>query len=157
MARKTTAIYLEWAKCSTPFRGMAAMESLVTLVVPTSPDGVSAEDCLWEYETHGRKVSCCEPQLLSTLRRGKANRDWWTKEIGWWTRHCGSLYLPEEFLPHLTPEAFFQLFKRYPITAVVRSLMDNYYSDTQYQDDMRLRELGLDRERDGVRVIREVA
>ena len=115
---------------------------------------ITPEQWMSRWESRGVvELGCSDPELLSRYKRGKAMRDWWFKEKGELSR-LGSWFMPEEFLGFLMPECFCELFGRWPITCIVRSLYDEHYSDDEYKSDMHHREMGFDHERDGYRCFR---
>ena len=110
----------------------------------------SAAECLYEFETYGRTLPVCsQPNLLACYRRGKAMRDWWTKEIGWWRKQA--VFIEEEFLSHLLPKCFEELFGNWPRSHLVREIFDNHYST--FTEDQCMRWLGLEREANGWRFL----
>jgi len=147
--------YLEWAKCTTPFSG-GPSENAVGLrgTIPFSSDGPSAAEWILSFESLTKTfATCSEPDLALTYRRGKANRDWWNKDIGWWNREAAA-YFQEEFLSHLNPECFAELFGRWPRTHMARKLHDNDYSQQDFESDAeRFFTLGLEREQCGWRYL----
>ena len=101
---------------------------------------------------------CREPELYSQYRLGKLNWDWWTKEIGSRDKSGEYPYVREEFLDHLTPECFEELFKRYPRTHLVRWFFDNDYTPDMFREDSeRLFNHGFEREPGGFRKVLDVA
>jgi hypothetical protein len=131
--------------------GWSIMEGVFD--VPTAITDTSPEEWIFNWETHGKKTSgCSDPQKLALYKRGKAMRDWWFEEKGELKRLLRGLYAPEEFAGFLMPDCFFELFERYPITALVRQIHDSHYSQENFESDMRYRAMGLDPERDGYRV-----
>ena len=131
--------YLEWSKCTTPFTGFAAAEKHLHSSTLFPLGNTAAEEIIFERETHGTcsAVGCSHPQLLAQYERGKANRDWWFKEKGWWNKNAS--YVPEDFLVHLTDECFFELFGRFPIPEIVRRKYDNHYSSIAFTMDMKIK------------------
>ena len=149
--------YLEWYKCTTPMSSFPHGERniktsqdvmlgtfLSGIIAGTSKDRVlphgekiSPEEIIFERETHGKvsATDCSDFSLLSQYDRGKANRDWWYKEIGWWTKHAE--FVPEEFLIHLTPECFIEVFGRPPRVHPVRYCYDNFYSEEEWKRDAK--------------------
>jgi hypothetical protein len=96
---------------------------------------VSPEEIIFERETYGKvsATNCSDFSLLERYDRGKANRDWWNKEIGWWKNYAD--FIPEEFLSHLLPECFIELFGRPPRVHHVRYFYDNFYSEEEWKRD----------------------
>jgi hypothetical protein len=136
--------YLEWSKCTTPLKGMEVAEQR-THFRKSYPAGITPpEEIIFARETHGicTAEGCSDPELLSTYERGKAMRDYWTKEIGWWKKWAA--FLPEDFLVHLTDECFYEIFGRYPILEIVRFRYDNHYTYTAFRADMWIRALEHD-------------
>jgi hypothetical protein len=81
--------YLEWEKSFPPVSSFQASKANPPFF--ECGGSVSAAEWIWNYETHGKTLSSCgEPELLLRYWWGKANRDWWTKEIGWWNRNASS-------------------------------------------------------------------
>lgn len=145
--------YLEWNLCSTPMDGVSTPYSMNVVFDDAGP---TAAEAVFNYETHGMASERCrEPELLSRYLRGKGNRDWWTKEIGWWRKHA--LFLAEEFLSFLTPEAFFDLFGHFPRTWFVRDCFDNNYTEEMLAEDQRVGKFGLEREQGGFVIRHEFA
>jgi hypothetical protein len=108
-----------------------------------------AEEIIFERETHGTcsATGCSDPVLLSRYERGKANRDWWSREKGWWDRNAASI--PEDFLCHLTDECFYELFGRWPIPEIVRFNYDNRYSYLDFKMDMWIKRRIFNRKLNG--------
>lgn len=146
-------IYLEWEKCSSPL-GEHASRKVKAPWMADCMSKTTAQEALYAFETHGEVfyVHPLELELAQRLFYGKANRDWWTKEIGWWTKHAE--FYPEDFLVHLTPETFNQLFRRYPRVDLTRHVYDNTYTDEELDRDLRRWYLGMETERDDVRITR---
>ena len=96
-----------------------------------------------EWSKCNTRMKISEPQGVTPLRRGKAMRDFWTKEVGWWNKNAR--YCPEEFLDALTPDCFYELFQRYPITPLVRYWHDNHYSTWMFRYEMWERARGRER------------
>src|SRR5271154_3404987 len=97
--------YLLWLRCKTAmWQFEISTRGIDTLInIPFDSLGPSAETCIFEFETFGKRPSTCsDPDLLFRYRKGKANRDWWTKEKGWWDK-C-SIYIQEDWLDRLLPE-----------------------------------------------------
>ena len=119
--------YLEWENVSTPASGTFQESSKQLPQIGIADDGLSAAEAICVWESTGK--SCCvipqESGLLARYLHGKSQRDWWTREIGWWNKN-GS-YFPEEFLALLGPLPFIELFGRDPITHIVRYYFDNRY------------------------------
>jgi hypothetical protein len=149
--------YTQWAKCRMPMSGWAAMEGGV-MIVSKAVTSMSPEEAIFRWETYGENIEgSTDPNKLAFYKRGKAMRDWWFQEKGEWQRLCNgrSMFLPEEMAEFFVPDCFFELFGRYPITALVRHFYDNRYSTDDFDSDMRYRAMGLDPEQDGYRVFRE--
>lgn len=147
--------YTQWAKCRMPMSGWAAMESGV-MIVSKAVTSMSPEEAIFRWETYGENIEgSTDPNQLALYKRGKAMRDWWFQEKGEWQRLCNgrSMFLPEEMAEFFLPDCFFDLFDRYPITALVRHFYDNRYSTDDFDSDMRYRAMGLDPEQDGYRVL----
>ena len=150
--------YAQWSKCRMPMSGWATMESGVmsttNTVIPMSP-----EEAIFRWETYGESIEgSADPPKLAIYKRGKAMRDWWFQEKGEWLRLCNgrTMFVPEEMAEFFMPDCFFELFDRYPITALVRYFYDNQYSVSDFDSDMRYRAMGLDPEQGGYRVFREL-
>lgn len=124
--------YLLWERVTTPASGSFQETRKRPVPIIVSKEGLTAAEVLFTWETHGKptKVLPEEESVLVRYSHGKAQRDYWTKEIGWWNKH--GAYIPEEFLDLLTPEPFYELFGRYPIDYVVRGLFDNEYTDEMF-------------------------
>jgi hypothetical protein len=71
--------------------------------------------------------------LLCRYLLGKSQRDWWSREIGWWNKN--GAFIPEEFLGFLGPLPFIELFGRVPITRIVRYYFDNRYRFWEFNLD----------------------
>lgn len=128
------------------------------LSIPELITDISPEEWMFRWETHGEMLSgCSRPEQLRRYKRGKAMRDWWFKETGDWGRLVDgrTLFLPEEMLEFLVPGCFYELFSRWPITALARQFYDNGYTQSDYENDMKYRAMGLDPEQGGYRVFRE--
>jgi len=78
-------------------------------------------------DTH-RKV---QSDLAWKYIKGKANKDWWFREVGWWEKNA--VFIAEEFLAHVTPLCFIQLFGKAPQTHFVRHVFDNGYTESDYE------------------------
>lgn len=129
------------------------MEAKIHATPLTIDASISPEEWMFEYETHGKELAgSSDPRLLEQYNTGKAMRDWWTKEIGWWKKNC--VFVPEEFTKFLRPECFVELFRKYPATHLVRYFYDNDYDEDHLSIDLYYRVIGLDRERGGWRVIK---
>jgi hypothetical protein len=142
--------YVEWSKCTTPMesfphgqRNLKNSQDLILERFLSGDEGhilpyggkSTPEEIIFERETFG-KVSasdCTDWDLLAKYDKGKANRDWWSKEKGWWDKNAA--YVPEEFLSHLTDECFFELFGRWPIPEKVRFIYDNKYTWLDFRLD----------------------
>jgi|SRR6185312_9528455 len=131
--------YLDWAEVFTPASEYQGRNVGNFIIV--SNNGVGAEDAMFQYETHGNAVPVLpgEACLAKRYARGKANRDFWTKEIGWWDKYA--VYIPEEFIGMLGPLPFIDLFGRLPITEFVRLYYDNNYSNLAFKIDMKIKSL----------------
>jgi hypothetical protein len=150
--------YVQWAKCRMPMSGWAIMEGSV-MSVSKAITSVSPEEAIFRWETYGETIEgSTDPIKLALYKRGKAMRDWWFQEKGEGQRLCYgcTMFLPEETVEFFMPDCFFELFGRYPITALVRHFYDNQYSAEDFYSDMRYREAGLDPEQGGYRVIRKL-
>jgi hypothetical protein len=148
--------YILWAKCRMPMSGWAAMEKGVMGVSQTVTT-MSPEEAIFRWETHGESIEgSTDPTRLTLYKRGKAMRDWWFKEKGEWARlyNGHTMIFPEEMAEFFMPDCFFELFGRFPITALVRQFYDNGYSQTDFDSDMRYRSIGLDPEQGGYRIFR---
>lgn len=123
---------------------------------PKATCGVTVGEHYFSTDWHPGE-GCSNPALLARYKRGKAMKDWWTKENGENAR-IGATFIPEEHLIHLMPDCFFELFGRYPITPIVRQLYDNSYPYEHddlpsFLGDMHKRELGIDRTQTGWEII----
>jgi hypothetical protein len=130
-------IYLEWEQVRTPASGSFQESQKSQPLIGVAEDGLSAAEalCLWESQgkpSHVRPGA--EWVLLCRYLRGKSQRDWWTKEIGWWNKNAA--YMPEEFLGFLGPLPFIELFGRSPITRIVRYYFDNRYHLWEFRLDV---------------------
>lgn len=138
--------YLEWAKCRTPFTGTFAAEKIGANVY-TEPieHAVGAAEAIFRFETHGLPIVVVEEELELCHRYalGKANKDWWFKEIGIWGRGQ-TPFIPEEFINMLMPLCFIDLFGYGPSTARVREFFDNNYSVEDFTKDMKWLEKGFE-------------
>jgi hypothetical protein len=149
--------YVQWAKCRMPMSGWETMEGGVmhtTNIVTSMPP----EEAIFRWETYGETIKgSADPYKLAVYKRGKAMRDWWFQEKGEFTRLCNgcTMFLPEEMAEFLMPDCFYELFNRYPITALVRHFYDNGYTVINFDRDMQYRAVGLDPEQGGYRVFRE--
>lgn len=90
---------------------------------------------MYRFETYGERVpiDISKSTLGWQYIQGKANRDFWFKEKGWWDKH--SVYIPEEFLTHLMPLCFIEMFSRAPRVHLVRYVFDNFYTDEEFERD----------------------
>lgn len=145
--------YLDWARCSTPLKMLWTAKKKTSLRIRYSESGRSAAECMQDFESCGVTVqTCTEPDLLQQYADGKSNRDYWFKEMGCWKKEC--IFIDEEFLPHLTPCTFAELFGRWPRTHMIRYLFDNNYSIEDFNSDTdRLYKYGLEHERCGWRYV----
>jgi hypothetical protein len=142
--------YLRWARCTTPEDCTIYGQRLRAPGTAVS-EGVSAAEALLAFESFGKTIPCREPELLAEYRRGKANRDWWTKEKGWWDKHA--CYVDEEFSCHITPEPFYELFGHWPRSPLVRYWFDNNYTNEEFDQDQKLFYRGIERGQDGLEII----
>ena len=152
--RRRLDSYIEWAKCSSTMTGFPYGERYVPRALTQKETDIAtaahiAGDPAWmvmfQKETYGRQVEAVpiyENLLFMLYARGKAMRDWWSKEKGWWDKEA--VYLPEDFLCHLMPDCFYELFGRYPITEIVRLKYDNRYSDLAWRMDNWIKSLIYD-------------
>ena len=143
--------YLIWSRCTTP-ESRCAWAPRARF--DEAADGTSAAEAMFRFETYGEKKAlkfCREPMVLKKYCMGKANRDWWTKDKGWWDKHAA--YQAEEFCGHLVPECFAELFGHWPRTHLVRWLHDNNYTEEMLDRDIDFRLKGLERIQDGVEII----
>ena len=149
--KKILVNYLEWKNCKSPLGAHAARKALPTLIF--TKEGVSAEEAVFTYESHGKllNIKHTDEVLAIDYFFGKSNKDWWFQEKGWWDKY--SAYTPEEFLTHLTPECFFQLFSRFPSVHLTRLVYDNNYTEKQFEIDSTRYFKGLETVRGGVQSI----
>jgi len=133
--------YLSWASVLTPASGSFQEERAPKPVIWASPSGTSAAVALCKWESTGQPSYCLpeEGALLEQYVRGKRQRDWWTKEIGWWNKEA--VFTPEEFLHLLGPLPFLELFGRGPITRLVRYYYDNTYHLWEFKLDTMMKGL----------------
>lgn len=146
--------YWDWIRCTTPMTGQGFPGDLGPFpdFRPDAPhqEGHSAAECLMAFESTNTVLNCREPRLYALLARGKSNRDYWTKEISWWNRNA--VFNREEFVAFLTPEAYLELFGLEPATMRVRYWFDNNYTDGEFERDMGLASIGLERGPEGLRI-----
>lgn len=136
--RRALDVYLEWEHVKTPMSGFGATEAAIALPTLQEDTCTTAAEWLNEYESRGQALpACCEQGLLARYWRGKANRDWWTKE----SRRLEKSYSfqPEEFLGMLGPLPFIEIYGREPIAACVRHWYDNRYFAIDLYFDMKIR------------------
>ena len=100
-----------------------------------------------EWSKCSTRMKISQPPYDGLLERGKAMRDFWTKEVGWWNK--SAVYCAEEFLDALMPDCFCELFGRYPITPLVRYWHDNRYSIRMFRYEMWERARGRERLQEG--------
>lgn len=137
--RRSLERYLEWEKVRTPFSGLQFADAAVSLPHVNQGGSTTAAEWLCEFESRGNALpDCCEIELLERYWRGKAMRDWWSKESAWWRRHSAAI--AEEWLGFLGPLPFIELFGRAPITPLVRYFHDNRYSNLQFRLDTKISE-----------------
>ncbi len=119
--------YLEWSSVITPASGTFQEDTKPRPNITVGEEGISAAEalCIWESQGKSSIVRPEEEALLNQYAQGKSQRDWWTREIGWWNKNAS--YMPEEFLHFLGPLPFIELFSRCPITRIVRYYYDNNY------------------------------
>jgi hypothetical protein len=112
------------------------------------------EEAIFRFETYGENATCPDPKF-GLYKRGKANRDFWTKEKGWWDKEA--LYVAEMFLVHLTIECFQELFEPWwPRVHIVREFFDNNYTQAEYLKDVdRYYKYGLEAVPGGLRIVSE--
>lgn len=128
-------VYLEWENVRTPASGSFQESTKPKAQIGIAEDGISAAEALCIWESEG-KSSCIRPEefeMLGRYERGKSQRDWWSKEIGWWNKNAS--FMPEEFLNFLGPLPFIELFGRPPITRLVRYYHDNTYRLWEFKLD----------------------
>jgi hypothetical protein len=138
VSRKYRAIldvYLEWEGVTTPATGTFQEATKPVTRISDAENGLSAAEALCIWESRGKPSSVIpeEAALLARYVQGKSQRDWWTKEIGWWNKN--SVYSPEEFLRFLGPLPFIDLFGRGPIPRLVRYYYDNGYALWEFRLD----------------------
>ena len=135
--------YGSWKSVLTPASGSFQEEKAPTPAIWASPSGVGAAEALCKWESTGQPSYCLpeERALLEQYVRGKRQRDWWTKEIGWWNKEA--VFIPEEFLPLLDPLPFIELLGRAPITRLARYYHDNTYHLWEFKLDTLMK--GLER------------
>ena len=132
---KILDVYLDWEKVSTPASGSFQESRKSAPLIEVDPCGSTAAEalCIWESQGKPSTVRPDELGLLSRYVKGKGQRDWWTKEVGWLDKNAA--YLPEEFMRHLTPLAFIDIFGRGPIPRLVRYYFDNNYRIWEFKLD----------------------
>jgi hypothetical protein len=140
--------YLEWENVTTPMRQFE--NAALAIPVPSSdaPHAESSAEWMCEFESRGGVLGW--PHDLTTLQRywrGKAMRDWWSKESGWWSKHA--CVVPEEWVGMLGPLPFIELFGREPITPLVRYWHDNHYSYLDFKMDTWINNRIFDRKLNG--------
>lgn len=142
--------YLLWARCTTPMDLMLGQGLGDNSSAPV--EVVDPIEALFRRETYGENINCPNP-YYHTLSRGKANRDWWTKEKGWWDKNAS--YVAEQFLTHLTIPTFQELFEPWwPRVHMIRWLFDNGYSASDWERDaLRYYKFGLEVVPDGLRIV----
>lgn len=133
--RRVLEGYLEWEHVRTPASGSFQEAKKPQASIGVADDGYSAAEALCIWESQGKSCFVCpeEHTLLSRYLLGKSQRDWWSKEIGWWNKNAS--YVPEEFLGFLGPLPFIELFGRAPITSIVRFYFDNRYRLWEFRLD----------------------
>jgi len=142
--RRILEVYLEWENVRTPASGSFQESKKPSPEIGTAEDGLSAAEalCIWESQGKPCNVHPDEWRLLCRYERGKSQRDWWSKEIGWWNKNAA--YNPEEFLRCFGPLPFIDLFGRGPITRFVRYYYDNHYSTWEFcLDNLMLSKIGV--------------
>lgn len=134
--RNALEIYLEWEDVLNPASGTFQDSCMESPDILEGETGLSAAEglCLWESRGKASTVRSNEWPLLRRYLKGKRQRDWWSKEIGWWNKWAPA-YMPEEFLGFLGPLPFIELFGRSPITRLVRYFYDNHYSLWEFRLD----------------------
>lgn len=128
--------YLEWERVTTPASGTFQETRISAPEIGISTiGGLSAADALCQWESTGKPSQVCstEQTLLARYLLGKRQRDWWSKEIGWWNKYAS--FVPEEFLNHLCPLPFIELFGRGPCPQLVRYYFDNGYAAWEFRLD----------------------
>jgi hypothetical protein len=133
--RQALVGYLEWEHVRTPASGSFQEAKKPAAQIGVADDGVSAEEslCIWESQGKQSFVRPDECELLCRYLLGKSQRDWWSREIGWWNKN--GAFIPEEFLGFLGPLPFIELFGRVPITRIVRYYFDNRYRFWEFNLD----------------------
>lgn len=131
--------YWQWsAGVTTPLSTSEASTKAIALPSIAAGGEITAGEWLFMYETHGKVLeSCNDLPTLDAYWRGKTNRDYWFKEVGWLNKH--SVCIPEEFLHFMHPLCFIELFGRAPITELVRFRYDNSYRLLDFRVDMWLK------------------
>jgi hypothetical protein len=139
--------YLEWEGCTVPLGDHAAR--YVRRGFEWNDQGFTAAEAMFSYETHGEVVTIleCEGTLAASYLRGKANRDWWTKEIGDWG---GLVSCREEYAQHLMPLTFIEVFGVDMFAPRMRLIFDNNYTDKDFNLDMEFAHRGFERVANGV-------
>lgn len=133
---ETVQTYLEWCWTTTPASGSFQEASAPRPKIGVSHDGLSATEalCVWESTGKSCQVIPEQEELLNRYVYGKGQRDWWTKEIGWWNKNA--FYVAEEFIRFLHPLNFIELFGREPLTNLVRYCHDNQYAAWEFKLDL---------------------
>jgi hypothetical protein len=133
--RRSLETYLEWEGVRTPASGTFQETKISVPPIGAAEDGLTAAEalCIWESQGVVASVLPEEVELFARYMHGKNQRDWWTKEVGWWSKN--NAYIPEEFLCFLGPLPFIELFGRGPITNIVRYYYDNHYSLWEFRLD----------------------
>lgn len=128
-------MYLDWENVTTPASGSFQEERKPRPQIAIGSNGVSAAEalCIWESTGKPSVVAPAESILLERYIKGKSQRDWWFMEIGWWNKN--GAFVPEEFIRHLNPLAFIDLFGRAPIPRMVRYYFDSNYSLWEFKLD----------------------
>lgn len=130
--------YLQWEPCRTPLTSFGMSTSAADLPPVSEGGDITPAEWLFTFETHGKIAGpCSDLGLLGRYWWGKANRDWWFKEVGWFKKNA--IFIPEEFLGFLTPLCFIELFGRAPIIELVRYYHDNGYSSLAFTMDNRIK------------------
>lgn len=138
--------YMEWENVQTPASGTFQESQRPSVFIGTSGEEIkksthSAAEVMCAWESSGTRLyvmdSEYEKSLLLRYTKGKSQKDYWTKEIGWWNRKdgAGEAYIAEEFLAMLGPIPFIDLFGRGPIPWLVRYYHDNNYALWEFKLD----------------------
>jgi hypothetical protein len=113
--------YLRWASME-PIGYPSRLQDLPDDQTQPIEGMASADDAMFEFETHGRKIPCWQPKKLYRYEAGKTSRDFyvsnWVKDVE------KGFFVPEEFVcvGGMDIEEFVAVFKRYPDPWLMRRI-----------------------------------